>query len=252
MFSIDFIPDYPTPADVLLGVSYGANELDGPYVGTLNPATPPPIVTGGMAYRVVTAALINILGFYVPEGISVIGYRRQVKSSETRRTIQVFYSSGDFPKSAGRQTGPAQHNMTFSIGLTVSAPAKVDLSVINNPSSTPAQISAALLALQEGAAVADNLFDELAEIVYQILMDGNNFDLGLPVGSVSKRWVENMRKDTPAPEGALVVLTGVVQYSCNAAEDILGAIGTAGGIISTVVDIDGDDVEKTGVEVINP
>ncbi len=209
-----------------------------------------------MNFRTVNQAIIDALGDAAAGRFQVVGYRRQVKDAEgvrnNSRMVQSFYSSGDFPKSAGRQTGPAQHNMTFSIGLTVSAPARVDLSAINNPTATAPQISAALAALQEGAAVADNLFDELAEIVYQILMDGRNFDLGLSVGTVSKRWVDSIRKDQPTPEGSLVILTGTVQYSCNTVEQIPGDVGTAGGIISTVLDIDGDNVERTGVEVNNP
>lgn len=209
-----------------------------------------------MNFRTVNQAIIDTLGSAAAGRFKVVGYQRQVKSAQevkdNSRMVQSFYAGGDFPKSAGRQTGPVQHNMTFSVGLTVSAPARVDLSAINNPAATAGQIATALAALQEGADAADILFDELAEIVYQILMDGRNFDLGLPVGTVSKRWVNSIRKDQPAPEGSLVVLTGTIEYSCNTVEQIAGDTGTAGGIISTVVDIDGDDVERTGVEVNNP
>lgn len=209
-----------------------------------------------MNFRTVNQAIIDTLGAAAAGRFQVVGYQRQVKSAQevkdNSRMVQSFYAAGDFPKSAGRQTGPVQHNMTFSIGLTVSAPARVNLSAINDPNATAGQIATALAALQEGADAADILFDELAEIVYQILMDGRNFDLGLSKGTLSKRWINSIRKNQPAPEGALVVLTGTVEYSCNTVEDTPGDTGTAGGIISTVVDIDGDDVERTGVEVNNP
>lgn len=208
-----------------------------------------------MNFRVVNQAIIDTLGASAAGAFQVVGYRRQVKSAEevkgAKRMVQSYYAAGDFPKSAGRQTGPVQHNMVFSIGLTVSAAAKVDLAAINTPGAPEASISSALSALQEGAAEADLLFDELTDLVYQILMDGRNFDLGLTKGTISKRWVDNIRKDAPTPEGRLVVLTGTIQYSCNTVEQITGDTGTAGGIISTVVDIDGDDTEKTGVEVDN-
>lgn len=209
-----------------------------------------------MNFRTVNQAIIDTLGAAAAGRFQVVGYQRQVKSAQevkdNSRMVQSFYAAGDFPKSAGRQTGPVQHNMTFSIGLTVSAPARVNLAAINDPNATAGQIATALAALQEGADAADILFDELAEIVYQILMDGRNFDLGLSKGTLSKRWINSIRKNQPAPEGALVVLTGTIEYSCNTVEDIPGDTGTAGGIISTVVDIDGDDVERTGVEVNNP
>jgi hypothetical protein len=209
-----------------------------------------------MNFRTVNQAIIDTLGAAAAGRFQVVGYQRQVKSAQevknSGRMVQSYYAAGDFPKSAGRQTGPTQHNMVFSIGLTVSAPARLDLAAINNPASSAVQVGAALAALQEAADSADLLLDELAEYVYQILMDGRNFDLGLPVGTVSKRWVNSIRKDTPAPEGALVVLTGTVEFSCNTVEDILGDTGTVGGIVSTVLDIDGDAVERTGVETNNP
>lgn len=206
-----------------------------------------------MNFRIIQQAIVSILGAAAAGRFQTIGYQRQTKgASEVRgsnRMVQCFFSEGAFPKTAGRMTGPTQHNMTFSIGLTVSAPATADLTTINNPASTSAQISAALLAMQEASSLADESFDELAEIVYQILMDGLNLDLGLSKGGVSNRWVTAIRKDAPAPQGSLVVLTGSVEYTCNAAEQVTGDTGVACEIISTQLDIIDDDVERTGVDV---
>jgi hypothetical protein len=47
-----------------------------------------------------------------------------------------------------------------------------------------------------------------------------------------------------------VVLTGRIQYSCQTVEDVVGDKGLlATGGIRTVIDIAGDDIERTGVEV---
>lgn len=208
-----------------------------------------------MNFRVVSQALLDTLGAAAACRFRVIGYRGQGHDAEELRgikqTIQAYYSSGDFPKSAGRQTGATQHSMTFNIDLSVSAAAKVNLSVINNPGATPTQIASALSAMQEAAYEADVLLDELAEYAYQILMDGRNFDLGLSVGVMSKRWVDRLTKGDPQPSGDLLVLTGQLQYTCQTVEEVVGDTGTpvGSGAITTTIDIIGDDVEQTMVTV---
>lgn len=206
-----------------------------------------------MRFRTVSAALVDLLGASAAGRFTVVGYQRQLADASqlrgNNRRVQCYYTSGEFPKSSGRQTGTTQHVLTYNIDLSVSAAAKANLAVINSPNSTPSQIATALAAAQEAAYLADASFDELVDHVYQILMDGRNFDLGLPVGTISKRWVDSVRKDDVEEHGSLVVLTGRLQYTCQTAEDITGDTGTACGVISTVIDIDGDDVERTGVEV---
>jgi hypothetical protein len=78
-------------------------------------------------------------------------------------------------------------------------------------------------------------------------MDGRNFDLNLPVGVISNRWVGSMKKDDPNTKGHLVVLTGTLTYTCNTVESPAGATGTIANSVSTVIDIIGDDIECTGV-----
>jgi hypothetical protein len=208
-----------------------------------------------MSFRTVNQALIDTLGAAAAGRYQVVGYRRQGKSaSEVKgnsRMVQVYYSGGDFSRSGGRQTGATQHAPTVTIGLSVSSPAKVNLSLINSEAATQGQRVIALAALQEAAYLADGLWDELAEIVYQVLMDARNIDLGLSRGTMSNRWVESIKKDSPEPNGELVMLTGVMTYAYNCVEDVVGDTGVpaTGEWISTQLDIDGDDVEQTGVNV---
>lgn len=207
-----------------------------------------------MNFRVVSAAIISVLGAVAAGNFKVVGYRTQkVDAEELRgnnRRVQCYYDSGDFPKSKGRNTGPTQHEMTFNLDLSVSAAAKVDLSVIHNPAATTGQIATALAAMQDAAYLADIQMDELIEFVYQTMMDPTNYDLGLGKGVMSSRWVGSARKDDPQPMGSLMVLTARVQYTCQTVEAITGETGTlmTGGV-DTILDIDGDDTEKTGVLV---
>jgi hypothetical protein len=209
-----------------------------------------------MNFRTIKTSIIdNVLGPAEAGRFQAIGFQRQAKSSaEVKgllRTVQLYYSSGDFPKSAGRTSGTTQHNVMYRVDLTVAEPAKGDVAALNNPASTPAEKAAALLAFQEGSNLADDSLDELYDIVYQILMDARNIDMGLGKGVVSSRWVGSIQKDQPIPNGELVTLTGSMQLTLKTPEIITGDTGTAAGIFDTVIDIDGDDVEKTGVLVDN-
>lgn len=209
-----------------------------------------------MNFRIITKAIIDLLGGAAAGRFLVAGYRVQAEGAETfkgnKRTVQVYYSNGNFSKSAGRQNGSPQHRMTFAIGLTVSAPSKVDLNLINNPASTSDAIMLAMSSMQNAAQIADESFDELANIVYQILMDLQNFDLNLSIGTMSDRWIDSIEKDAPQPQGSLVTLTGTLQYTCNTCEDIVGEVGVApdgSGIVSTQIDQSGDNVERAGVNI---
>lgn len=205
-----------------------------------------------MNFRVITSALTSLLGDSATGRYRVIGHQQQSQNAEeikdNLRRVQCYYSNGSFPKSSGRLTGNTQHQLTFNIDLSVASAAKADLSVINNPASTELQIAAALAAMKNAESQADLQFDELAEIVYQILMDGRNFDLGLGKGVISNRWIESIQKDDTQPYGNLVTLTGRLLYTCQTSESITGDAGVImiEGI-GTVLDIVRDDVEKTGV-----
>lgn len=205
-----------------------------------------------MAFRIVKDAIVNnVLGPAEAGRYQTIGYQRQVKDAagvlDNSRLVQLYYSGGSFPKSSGPNTGPTMHDMSFSVELTVAKAAAGDLSVINNPSSTPAQIAAALLAFNESAALADASLDELFDIVYQVLMDGRNIDFGLPVGTIANRWVDQLDKDLTEPRGLYVVLTGSMRLTCRAAEEILGTIGVPGDkVYDFNLEIPDDDIQKTG------
>ena len=205
-----------------------------------------------MVFRAIKAALINnILGPAEAGRFKTVGFQRQVKSAEetldNSRLVQVYYSSGNFPKSSGRLNGPVQHDISFSVDLTVSAAAAGDLATINNISSTPVQVAAALLAFQEAAGRADDLLDDLFDIVYQILMDARNQDLGLPSGTVANRWVDQLNKDDPVPSGEYVILTGNMRLTCRAAEEVPGDIGVVGDkTFDFNIELENDDVQKSG------
>lgn len=207
-----------------------------------------------MNFRTVKESLINnVLGPAAREKFNVVGYQRQTKNANDttgiKRTAQIFFASSDFLKSAGRLNGPTQNDITFRVELTVSSAAKGDLSVINNPGSTPEQITAAISVFQEASYLVDISFDEFIDEVYQILMSGVNYDLGLEKGVISNRWISSAEKDQPEPRGDLVTLTGSMILTCRTSEEVPSQEFTPGTVHETTIDINGDDVQKTGIEV---
>lgn len=206
-----------------------------------------------MNFRKIQESLIvNILGPAENGRFRVIGFQRQAKSAaevlDCNRHVQVYYSAGEFKKSAGRKTGPVQHDPTYKIELTVSKGVEVNLSVINDELATAGQKSNAMAEFREGSDAADKSFDELANIVYQIIMDARNIDLGMPKGVLSNRWIERIQKDIPSPHGEYVVLTGSMDLTLRTVEAVSGEEGLGIATVNDVtVDQDGDDVEKAGV-----
>lgn len=207
-----------------------------------------------MNFREIKSRIIDILGSNANGRFQVIGFQRQNKNAEEAlgilRTAQVYYFSGQFPQGKSGLTGPVQHETTFRVELTAAAAAAGDLETIKSAVSTAQQKANKLLAFQSASERADCSLDELFEIIYQILMDARNLDVGMPPGQVSSRWVQRMEKDDIEDRGELVVLTGSMDFTLNTEEQILGDTGGVDGTLGygVTLDIDGDDTEKTGIE----
>jgi hypothetical protein len=178
-----------------------------------------------MAFRTVAAALNTLLANEAAGRYRVVGFQQQGVSADeiedSDRVVQAYYESGDFPKSAGSVTGSRDHTAKFSLDLMVSAGASVDLSVIDNPASTPAQISTALAAQTDAGKRANDSWDELADIVYQEVSNATQRDLGLAF-KIGTPWIESIQKDSVLPRGEFVTLTGVINYTCRLEEAIEG------------------------------
>lgn len=207
-----------------------------------------------MNFRKVKTSIENVLIKAENNRYVTVGFQRQSKSAietlDKSRLVQVYYSSGEFDKAAGRLNGPVQHDVTFNIDLTVSKAAEGDMSAIINPGTTQQDIVTALANFSEASQLTDESIDELINIVYQVLMDAENVDLGMDVGIVSNRWIPRVQKNNPLPQGEYVTITASLQLTCRMVEIVEGDTGIPGGKVhDIVVDIKDDDVEKTGVTV---
>jgi hypothetical protein len=126
-------------------------------------------------------------------------------------------------------------------------PAKGDLATLENPSATAPELQAALASLQIAEFLVNQSWNDLASIVYQILMDARNLDLGLAPVRVANRWVDQPLKDPVLRRGELVVLTGSMKLTARMPEELLGDEGVPLTELNTEIEIDGDPIGRAGV-----
>ncbi len=210
-----------------------------------------------MLFRQIKTNIINILTTAEAGRFQTLSYQRQGKAAieffGTKRMVEVYFDSGIFSKRSAAIQGPFEHAMNFNIELSVAEAAKGDLSVLLDQGSTPAERAIALNNFNEAAPLADESFDELFEIVWQILTDARNYSLGLDKGIVVDRWIENVQKNQALPDGEYVVLTGSMNLKCTAKEEVLGDPASIIGIdADTSLELYSEDgvkepVQKTGV-----
>jgi hypothetical protein len=182
-----------------------------------------------MMFREVKEVLKTLLAEQAESRFRVIGFQRQSKNANevlnNDRLVQVYYSEGDFLKSAGRMKGSKTHDLTVEIDMTASAKASVDVSVLDLVTATEQQKAYALSELKEAAERADEKIDELIEYVYQIIMDARNEKINFESGEISSRWISKITKDVQIEHGDLVVKTANMKYTCRVQEEVLGSLG---------------------------
>lgn len=205
-----------------------------------------------MNFQIVRDALIDLLGSEASGRFRTIGYQKRAQSADEikdlNKSVQVFYQSGDYPKSGGNISGPFKHDMSFHLNFTVSKAAKGPLSVLNNPASTALELSAALADFQDAEDLADKSLDQLYDDVFQIIMDARNIDLQMD-RVLGSRWLESFQKDEPVERGELIVITGNARLTCTIDEQVLGDQGqVAEGGIDLELDIESDQ-KIAGVHV---
>jgi hypothetical protein len=208
-----------------------------------------------MKFRTTKKAIQKLLASSSLGNFRVIGFQKQSKSSDevlnNNRTVQVYFSEGQFLKSAGRMKGPKAHDITIEIDMTASAKAQADLSILDSTTATESQKAVALAGLKEAAEIADDKVDELIDRVYQILMDARNIKLGLATGEVSSRWIDRITKDTTIEYGDLVVKTANMKYTCRVLEEVLGAEGNQPDPAIIDSNVPAFEPESSGVTIEN-
>jgi hypothetical protein len=183
-----------------------------------------------MAFRTVKTAIEGLLeAGAVAGGYRVAGSQtdkqaaNQVKDS--LRVVRVYYSEGNFPRSASSRNVSEIHDCKFNIELTTAKAATVDLSVLDDPNANNGQRAAVLDAAIDAAIRADDDIDQFIDVVNAILMSAANRNLGFSRGDVANTWIENISKGAPTPQGELMAITASMPFSCRVSEAIGGDAG---------------------------
>ena len=205
-----------------------------------------------MEFQTIRDSLRVLLAQYSQGEYTVIGAQKRGKGAsevlDKSRLVEVYYSAGDFPKSAGGVAGPTKHDITFRIDLTVSKAAEGDIATIQDPGKSVSEKAAAIAAMKESDLLADESLDDLFRHVYQVLMDSRNMDLGLGKGLVASRWVSRIEKEQPINDGNYTIITGMMTLTCTTSEPVYGYVGIqAGNIVDVDVQIETDEPGKAGV-----
>ena len=191
-----------------------------------------------MNFRTLKQNVVSILSSASSGRFEVIQSQQQRQGSKDINTLKkviVYFVSDDFPENTGSANGELQSKPTFRIFLEVASKGK--FTDKDDPSSL---ISADL--------IADDEIDELIEIVFQILMDARNIDLGMSIGQVSGRYIKNVQKSTPNKDGENVIMMAQMDLTCMTSEEILGDEGVEGTNIISSLNINGDTFQQTGIQ----
>jgi len=210
-----------------------------------------------MAFRTIKAGITSILDQAVSSGgtyeglFTVIDFQKELQSAEevngNNRSVQIYYDSGDFGGSIKRDTN---HKMTFKLDLTVGTSGKIDLASLD-AATTDAERAAIISNAKEALDEADFNLDELIEYVYQVIMAGDNYNLGVDEGAtditVASRMITQVQKNEPIPKGEYAVVSAVVTMTCESSEAIQTTDETPGEVVDTEFEIKNDDTGVAGV-----
>ncbi|MBU1080909.1 MAG: hypothetical protein KKB59_10525 [Spirochaetes bacterium] len=194
-----------------------------------------------MEFENIKDALDTLLETNAAGRFAVLGTRKRSHDAEVvhnRAQVTTYYANGDFPKSGGSYGGPFQHDVILKIEFLVSAAARADLAILNNPQATAPQLTAALAASTDATAEADAALDALVSTVWNIIMSPENSKLGLSYNP--QRWITGFQKNDPSPKGALVLLSGSMTMIASVLEYPTPEVGVPGVSVDTTVKLTAD------------
>jgi hypothetical protein len=162
-------------------------------------------------------------------------------------SVTVYYESGSFPESDSGINGPYQHTATLRVDIVTAAEAEMDLAPITR-GGTPEEIAAALAAKVDAETIADAKADEIAGILFDLIMRPENRDFGL--GYDPGRWITGYTKGHPQTNGAMVILAGYFSMTYRVPEYTAEEIGTPATIMRHDIGLTADTAGDTREGVI--
>lgn len=206
-----------------------------------------------MNFRIVKESIVNNILIPGEKGqYKTLEYQTQGMGAEqilgNDRTAFVYYFQGDFD---GRRVGTQTHKITFNIELAVSSQAKMDLAALEN--ADPAVRATAIANLETAGKINDESLDEFIDIIWNLIMAGNNDFLGIdetkyPDLKVTNRYINSVQKDEPVQRGAYVVNTAIMKLVCNLFEQPPEKAGAPpSGTYDNTIYPEDSEIENTGI-----
>jgi len=210
------------------------------------------VFSGMMSFRVVYRSIIdNILGPGAQGRFRVLDYPMTLEGADgvlnNDRAVSVYFDKATFKRGSFRYPDP---DVVYNIDLLVAADSKADLLVLDQNFENEQRdiYFDAINRLQDAESRAENLINELIEIVYQLVMSPENDALGVdridpsPNVCIGDRDITMIEKGSPSRKGNKVMLGAQMTLECNFDEKIFGGqepLGEegAGGTIDAEFDL---------------
>ena len=179
------------------------------------------------AVKIAFDAAVALLVAQADSQFIVIGYERQRKGAEVDTDpalVQLWVSEWGINWGRSTRNGPKTYDVRIEVQFTIAQPGTLDIDVIRDLNSTPAERTAAILAMVEPAQNASSALFEAGKAVREIFDDARNEFLGLPEYSINDKEYSNYRQDDLPPRGGLGILTAVSFLEFKVSEEQLGDI----------------------------
>jgi len=186
----------------------------------------------------------------------VVGHSKQKLNAQNivnLPMVQVFYAGGSFPKGSSGMNAETEHQAVASVIMTVSATAKMDLSVLQDEGSTVEERLVAIAGIADAEAEADYGIDVLFGIMFGLIMgaDGEHFGDETVPYTVADRWGDDFKKEPVLSAGSIVTIKGSYSIGFSVRETPLGDTPTVGSIMSGEIDIQDGNGDPLAVETEN-
>jgi hypothetical protein len=196
-------------------------------------------------------AIENLLAERAEGRYEVITPKRKASAENITKLpqVRVFYSEGTFDKSKSSINSPYHHDASFKIYIQTAAKSAVNLAILENPAATEKQLAEALAAASDATVDVDEKMDTLLSVLFDIIMTPMHRDLGMGPGEISNRWIGSIKKQNPAPDGAVVTNVAAIALMAQCMEAVSGEIGKPAAPkegVDTIIDL--GDESKQGVK----
>jgi hypothetical protein len=184
----------------------------------------------------------------------VVGYSKQRKNAEdiegrvSGKLVQVFHSGGSFPRDENGNNTESTYDAVATVRMTVAASSKIDLAVLNSPSSTDQERMDALEEGDYAEQEANDAMDDLFGDMFDLIMGGNGEWFGGAEYSISDRWGHDFKKETALKKGSIVVVNGYYDIGFKTREIPVGDTPIVGDKIVGEVDVQDGNGDNLVIE----